>query len=156
MPTYSEKLKDPRWQKMRLKVLDRDDWACQICGDNESTLHVHHRYYKKGCNPWDYPMESLVVLCEGCHDSEREGRKGVEATLLDAMREKFFASDVLDFAIGIHFMKFCFPPEVVASAFSWAFQQPELQKMVIDAYINRRTRKIDKGFKTKSSEAAAK
>lgn len=63
--TYSEKLKDPRWQQRRLKVFERDNWACICCCDTKSTLNVHHkRYYG---NPWDCPEEYLVTLCEDCH-----------------------------------------------------------------------------------------
>lgn len=28
--TYAEKLKDPRWQKRRLEIFERDDWTCQF------------------------------------------------------------------------------------------------------------------------------
>lgn len=42
---YSEKLKDPRWQKKRLEILNRDEFACRFCGDNKSTLNVHHISY---------------------------------------------------------------------------------------------------------------
>lgn len=45
---YSDKLKDPRWQKKRLEILTRDEWTCQICFDTESTLVVHHQKYKAG------------------------------------------------------------------------------------------------------------
>ena len=34
---YSEKLRDPRWQKARLKVLERDNWTCVNCGETERT-----------------------------------------------------------------------------------------------------------------------
>jgi len=27
--TYSEKLKDPRWQKKRLEILSRDNFTCE-------------------------------------------------------------------------------------------------------------------------------
>lgn len=67
---YSKKLRDPRWQKMRLKILERDEFTCQSCMDSESTLHVHHCYYNKGNDPWDYPYTSLVTLCEACHEVE--------------------------------------------------------------------------------------
>lgn len=33
MSEYKEKLKDPRWQKKRLQIFERDDWCCQKCGD---------------------------------------------------------------------------------------------------------------------------
>lgn len=46
--TYKEKLKDPRWQKKRLEIFDRDGWKCVECGDKDSTLNVHHIFYLSG------------------------------------------------------------------------------------------------------------
>jgi hypothetical protein len=66
---YLALLKDPRWQKMRLEILSRDDWTCQSCTNKEKTLNVHHRYYVRGNSPWEYPPESLVTLCEDCHEA---------------------------------------------------------------------------------------
>jgi hypothetical protein len=65
--TYSEKLKDPRWQKRRLEVMDRDKFTCRKCNEATKTLNVHHRYYRKGAAPWEYPIEALITLCEPCH-----------------------------------------------------------------------------------------
>ena len=71
--TYWEKLKDPRWQKKRLEILGAADFACELCGNKEETLNVHHGYYRKGADPWDYPTDSLHCLCETCHqDAQRE------------------------------------------------------------------------------------
>jgi len=67
---YLAKLRDPRWQKMRLQVLERDEWVCQRCFDKKSTLHVHHRWYLRGREPWEYPLEALLTLCETCHEEE--------------------------------------------------------------------------------------
>lgn len=67
--SYSEKLKDPRWQQMRLKIMERDGFACQSCGDKSSSLNVHHCVpYKKGADPWDYDLWDLTTLCEKCHN----------------------------------------------------------------------------------------
>lgn len=66
--TYGEKLKDPRWQKKRLEILERDKWTCLICDSKDKTLHVHHGYYKRGVDPWDYPDWSLKTLCSPCHE----------------------------------------------------------------------------------------
>ena len=63
---YSEKLKDPKWQKKRLKILERDNWTCQKCLSTKKTLHVHHKHYLK-CDPWEYPDKALISLCEECH-----------------------------------------------------------------------------------------
>lgn len=62
---YAEKLKDPRWQQKRLKIFERDQWTCVLCGDKESTLHVHHEIYNG--EPWDAPEEYLKTHCEICH-----------------------------------------------------------------------------------------
>jgi len=68
---YAEKIKDPRWQKRRLEILERDKWTCQECGDTTTTLHVHHLYYEKGKEPWEAEDNSLTTLCEACHDSKQ-------------------------------------------------------------------------------------
>lgn len=70
MTTYTEKLKDPRWQKKRLEVLNRDEWKCCGCGSGSNTLHVHHAYYASGRDPWDYPSETLTTLCAECHHGD--------------------------------------------------------------------------------------
>jgi len=67
MTTYAEKLKDPRWQRRRLEIMQRDDYMCCNCGATEKTLNVDHKIYIKGRDPWDYPDEDLQTLCEDCH-----------------------------------------------------------------------------------------
>jgi len=79
--TYSEKLRDPRWQKMRLEILNRDDFTCQFCEDKDSTLHVHHIEYVFGKEPWDYNPVYLITLCETCHQDETDYRKDSNKTL---------------------------------------------------------------------------
>lgn len=66
--SYSDKLKDPRWQKKRLEILERDEWKCCWCGRADRTLHVHHGYYGKGVEPWDAESSVLWTLCEVCHE----------------------------------------------------------------------------------------
>ena len=63
--TYSEKLKDPRWQKKRLEVLNRDQFKCRCCDGEKRTLHVHHIHYTN--EPWDSELLDLVTLCDVCH-----------------------------------------------------------------------------------------
>lgn len=67
--TYKEQLKDPRWQKKRLEIMERDDWQCQCCYDREEALVVHHKKYIKGRKPWEYPDKLFITLCEDCHQS---------------------------------------------------------------------------------------
>lgn len=68
MSTYREMLLDPRWQRTRLLVLQRDQWRCLHCGDTEATLHVHHTFYERDRAPWEYHPDSLVTLCASCHE----------------------------------------------------------------------------------------
>jgi len=63
---------DPRWQKFRLHRLELASWQCEMCGDNENTLHVHHLFYISGRKPWDYLYESTLVLCDSCHQCWHE------------------------------------------------------------------------------------
>lgn len=70
-PSYSEQLKDPRWQKKRLEIFNRDKFTCVQCGNFKSTLHVHHANgYQNGLMPWEYPDVELLTLCESCHTKE--------------------------------------------------------------------------------------
>lgn len=64
---YYEKLKDPRWQKKRLEILERDGWECRACGEKENTLNIHHVFYLPGKDPWDIPPGLLITFCEKCH-----------------------------------------------------------------------------------------
>lgn len=83
---YAEKLKDPRWQKKRLEIFERDGWKCMNCGDSAMTLHVHHRLYMNGRDPWDYPEHYLSTLCEHCHGKDKDTRPQIESILLEITR----------------------------------------------------------------------
>ena len=97
---YSEKLKDPRWQKIRLKIFERDDWCCQLCFDRDSTLTVHHHQYN-GKDPWDTPLDMMVTLCEPCHGYEYESGKISNDRLSLAVKGKsFFTYQVNEIADG--------------------------------------------------------
>jgi hypothetical protein len=67
---YWQLLKRPEWQKKRLEMLELAGWECQDCGSKENSLHVHHKQYFKGRDPWDYETDQLEVLCDECHNVE--------------------------------------------------------------------------------------
>jgi len=101
--SYAEKLKDPRWQKKRIEILERDKWVCQNCGDDSTTLHVttlhvHHTCYKAHINPWDYKEELLITLCENCHKKEHDKVNGsfndVERAVQEAKEKGYLISDI--------------------------------------------------------------
>lgn len=70
--TYREQLRHPNWQRKRLEIMERDEFKCRMCGDNETTLNVHHKHYHKGHMPWEYEEWELVTLCEPCHENMHE------------------------------------------------------------------------------------
>lgn len=63
--SYAEKLKNPKWQKKRLEILQRDEFKCCYCNDTETELQIHHLKYTK--EPWQAPNEDLITLCKHCH-----------------------------------------------------------------------------------------
>lgn len=80
MSTYSEKLKDPRWQRRRTEILNRDEFTCQKCYDTETELHVHHKEYNKGKMVHEYSDDQLVTLCAHCHFQIEAIKKSSPAT----------------------------------------------------------------------------
>ena len=70
---YRIKLNDPRWKILRQKILTRDKNECKVC-TSKINLNVHHRayiFYKKyqvHLDPWKYPFNIYVTLCEKCHE----------------------------------------------------------------------------------------
>lgn len=79
---YSKKLRDPRWQKKRLEIMQRDTFACRKCGDTKSELHVHHIHYLKGKELWEVPNESLVTLCRSCHEGIESLKQDISPLLV--------------------------------------------------------------------------
>lgn len=92
--TYSEKLKDPRWQRKRLEIFQRDGFTCQKCQSTNNTLHVHHLKYSKG-EPWDVGDSFLMTLCEDCHTMEHPKFKEaiMDLTLMLVFECKFNSAE---------------------------------------------------------------
>lgn len=73
--SYSDLLKNPKWQKKRLEILSRDEFTCRTCGNVNETLHVHHSKYIRNKNPWEYKDLFLITLCETCHNKIHGNKK---------------------------------------------------------------------------------
>ncbi len=93
--SYSDKLLDPRWQRKRLQIFERDKWTCRWCNQHNNTLVVHHKDYLPNKEPWEYPDNLLITLCQECHKMEQD-RQETEQSLLHHLRGYF---TVLDLAI---------------------------------------------------------
>jgi hypothetical protein len=78
---YKEKILHPKWQRKRLEIMQRDDFKCSYCKDEENTLHVHHIVYPESGNPWDSGNDDLITLCKTCHEEESDKERGKNAVL---------------------------------------------------------------------------
>lgn len=70
--SYYELLKDPRWQRKRLEVMQECRFTCEECDATDKTLNIHHTYYLKDRDPWDYPYHALRCYCEDCHKKHQD------------------------------------------------------------------------------------
>ena len=75
--SYAAKFKDPRWQKKRLEVLQQYGFSCQECGAEEQELHVHHKRYYAGREPWEYKDTEMMVLCNDCHQQLHDAKENL-------------------------------------------------------------------------------
>ncbi len=100
--SYAEQLKDPRWQKKRLEIMQRDDFACRNCfREDHEQLHVHHKYYKRGTMLWEYPDWSMVTLCHECHEYAQDEMEATHATIARIIDIDSLGL-VRGYALGIH------------------------------------------------------
>lgn len=86
------------WKAKRERILIRDSHTCQMCGasSDDVVLHVHHKHYINGLDPWEYKDSELVTLCEDCHSKVHfeqkvpfyifDGNKFVEACYISCSR----------------------------------------------------------------------
>jgi len=73
--SYAEKLRDPRWQRRRLEIFQRDNWKCQLCSRTDLELHCHH-LYRTTEDPWDEPDLHLLTVCQLCHEQQPSNPHG--------------------------------------------------------------------------------
>lgn len=83
--TYAAKLRDPRWQRKRLAILNRANFTCEDCGATDKTLNVHHSLYMREQEPWEAADCTLRAVCEDCHKL----RAAVEKEAVRKMRVTF-------------------------------------------------------------------
>jgi len=103
MATYSELLRDPRWQKRRLQIMDRDGFQCQECFDDKKTLNVHHRRYIRNRDPWEYDDGDLVTLCEDCHTEIGKSKRALDKML--SSMTGFALNRMIGFAKGVAYLE---------------------------------------------------
>ena len=59
---------DPaEYEELRLHILRRDSWRCQVCG-SMTKLEVHHQQFRSQSGSDD--ENNLMTLCYSCHSRE--------------------------------------------------------------------------------------
>jgi hypothetical protein len=96
--SYLMKLKSPKWQKKRLEILNLRNFKCEICGNEERELHVHHRFYLKGRQPWQYDNDVFQVLCSNCHENHHsESKESIKEVIPKKYEKLFLFIESIDF-----------------------------------------------------------
>lgn len=127
---FLAKYRDPRWQQVRLKVMERDGWNCRVCHSKTDTLNAHHSYYEFGRNPWDYPLDSLVTLCGECHEGEHANWEcdGIKQALCSngfwSVYQRSFLSGALNGNVGERALTDIEADEItrIVEAFAWSLR----------------------------------
>lgn len=110
---YSQKLKDPRWQTKRARILTRCDGECEECGLS-SGLEVHHCYYRYGREPWQYPDTALLALCRDCH--KRRGEAEMDFRLF---QQSLRTDELLAVQAMMSHLQILVQPRVTSGHFRW-------------------------------------
>lgn len=130
MTWYSEMLKDPRWQRRRLEILNNADFTCENCGSKEKTLHVHHMFYRRGHKPWEYQDHVYRVLCEDCHELIGDLQAELsEAVCLLGRTELEVLVGIAKAAglVGQNTVRFRTPTEEMGACLFWGINMAELE-----------------------------
>jgi hypothetical protein len=90
--TYQEQIKDPRWQKKRLEIMELDHFTCCCCRATDKTLNVHHRWYDKGKMIWEYDNICLITLCEDCHKNEHNDLEKIQVNFMKVVGMETFTT----------------------------------------------------------------
>jgi hypothetical protein len=99
MNTYYDDLKNPKWQKKRLEVLNKANFKCCICSNTEKELNVHHRYYDKNKKIWEYSDGNLFCLCKDCHGKYKELLEWLNIFLNP---DPGFMSELIGYAVALN------------------------------------------------------
>lgn len=100
---FWEKYKHPRWQEKRLRIMERAGFECEHCARPDKTLNVHHKFYRKGANPWDYADHELECLCEDCHEHAHGLKRALNSALAQIPHHEI--AQVLGYAAGLKMLR---------------------------------------------------
>jgi hypothetical protein len=68
-----DRYRTKEWRAFREEIIRLDEGCCARCGrsmTDGAILHVHHKSYIRGREPWEYPYAACESLCQSCHAQE--------------------------------------------------------------------------------------
>lgn len=72
------------WDERRKRVLDRDGYECQRCGESDTELHVHHRTSISAGG--SHELSNLETICRSCHAAEHPTKVTLSEALANNKR----------------------------------------------------------------------
>lgn len=81
--SYAEYLRSVTWKRIRMAVLRRGRFKCQLCGRKTWTVH-HVRYTRAALLGETY--DDMTPLCGKCHTGVEFDRDGEKRTLVDSQK----------------------------------------------------------------------
>lgn len=137
--TYAEKLKHPKWQKKRLEILNRDNFKCQSCLNDEEMLHVHHRVYNSK-EPWDAKNSDLITLCKSCHEWQSDFQKELNSNGVNSLlSSRFLPNDIFRLTKAINSYNGQNNHFEMMHALCWAINNEEMMNEIIVKYHDNST-----------------
>lgn len=97
----------PNWQRVRLKVFERDGFTCRVCGADDRQLHCHHLRYGKETREND-----CVTLCNHCHDN-------LEFIVKGFREDPHLVLSGNNFGLFCYLLSFGVPPEFIELWCRW-------------------------------------
>jgi len=71
-----KKLNKALWRVTRIKILDRDNWTCQLCGKDlrkakNNGINIHHIIPRQYTELF-FDENNLIALCNYCHHYSKD------------------------------------------------------------------------------------
>ena len=64
---YSDQLERYEWKAFRQFIFAVRGRKCEVCGHDNTELHIHHLRYIQERKAWEYLPDDMMVLCRNCH-----------------------------------------------------------------------------------------
>lgn len=127
---YDSKLSSPEWQAFARRVRRERGNACEMCKRGHVVTQVHHWFYERNREPWEYRTDEVVVLCHGCHKEIHEHLKQFRKFVFIHLNPQVFK--ILNGALAVALTQY--EPLVFVHALAEFVSTPSLVQRYADAW----------------------